>query len=206
MADSEFILDFGPYKIELNKVIQFFKEDLKDDWFQDPLLFNDRITKKTITEYFEQNIQINQGVFTPIPRQIMNVPKKGATLRYSLEMCFFDRIAFHAFGITLIEHFDKLINRRVFNHRLDEQSFQKRKPRWLFLNAIQQWKKYEEFVRVDAKDKTILCLDLLNYYENIRIARLEEILLDCLNKIKLSSSEMAKIRFCISSVCNCLKV
>jgi len=204
-VDKKLEIDFGLYQINIERVFRFFKQDLKDDWFQDPLLYEDRLKKDTVKEYFRQNIENNCGIFRPTKRQIINIPKKGGTLRYSIETSFFDRIAYHAFGLILIEHFDKLINRRVLSHRLDDFTYRKKKHRYLFLNSIEQWKKFEEYVRVDANEKTILQTDLQNYFENIRIEDLKKTLLKCLKATKAPGTEKAKIRFCIDSICLCLK-
>lgn len=205
MTNTKLDLDFGLFQIDLSRVIRFMKQDLTDDWFQDPLIFEDRLDKKIISDYFKNNIAENSGEYKPVNREVMNIPKGGGTLRYSLETCFFDRIAYHACGIILIEHFDKLISRRVFSHRLDECSFKKSKQRYLFLNCIEQWEKYEEFVRVDAEGKTILQTDLQNYYENIRLDYLKQTLMKCLKQINVSGTEKAKIRFCIDSIIHCLE-
>ncbi len=94
-------LDFGLIAVNLPKVIKLFKKDLDDDWFLDPLRFNDRLKNDTITQYFEQNIIKNNGVYESIRRIELNVPKKGYVLRYSLETCFFDRIAYHAYVLLI---------------------------------------------------------------------------------------------------------
>ena len=195
-------IDLGLYKIDIEKVVRYFKQDIKDDWFQDPLLYEDLLDKKKIIEYFKSNIQRNHGIYIPVGRQILNIPKKGGALRYSLETSFYDRIAYHSFGITLIEKFDELINPRVFSHRFDNYSKHKR---YLFLNSIEQWSKFEEYVRVDAKDKTVMQTDIQNYFENIRIADLKTVLLSFLQRTEASSDEKAKLRFCIDSICRCLE-
>lgn len=205
MADHGNNLEFGLYKIDLDRVIRLLKQDIKDDWFQDPLLFEDRLSKDVIINYFKENIKKNDGNYKPITKEIMNIPKKHASLRYSLETCFYDRVAFHAFGTHLIKYFDKLISRRVFNHRLDQSLFKKKKHRYLFANSIEQWRKYEEFIRVGAIDKTILKTDIQDFYENIKITDLKRILLVCLREVDVSSIEISTIRFCIDNICSCLE-
>lgn len=136
--------------------------------------------------------------------RMLNVPKKGFVLRYSLETSIFDRIAFHAFGTILIKHFDKYLPKRVFNHRYEENGFSKKSKTYIFKNSIEQWKKFEEFVRVDSENKYILQTDLQNYYENININLLKNNLLDCLSKTECNGKEKALIRFCIDSLYSCL--
>ncbi|MEW5894446.1 MAG: RNA-directed DNA polymerase [Candidatus Omnitrophota bacterium] len=197
-------LDFGHLALDLKTVIKFLKQDFKDDWFKDPILFKDRFNYESILNYFDENINTNAGVFKPVKRKLLNVPKKGSTLRYSLETCFYDRIAYHAFGIVLIPYFDSLISRRVFNHRFDIKSFSAKSKDFLFLNSINQWKKFEAFVRLDAENKSILVVDLLNYFENIDISILKRTLMNCLQKTECSAREKSHLNFCIQSLCNCL--
>ncbi len=205
MSENKSDFELGPCKIDLDRTIRFVKQDLKDDWFLDPLRFEDRIDRATIADYFRNNIRENNGVYKPVKRLEINIPKQGFTLRYSLETCFYDRVAYHAFGEILIRNFDKLLHRRVFNHRLDVLSFNEDKPRYLFLNSIFQWQKFEEFVRVGSDGKTVLQTDGQNYYESIRIADLKKILLACLSETDTSAQEKTKIRFCVDAIINCLK-
>ena len=133
-------LDFGLYNVDLKRVIKYLKQDLKDDWFRDPLEFNDRLDESVVVHYFEKNIQENNGVYKPTPRILLNIPKSNGALRYSLETNIFDRIAYHAFGLTLIEYLDPFVSKRVFNHRKNFLESEK-KYQYVFLNSIIQWKK-----------------------------------------------------------------
>lgn len=199
-------MQIGLLKINLKEILKFYKQDIIDDWFQDPLKYNDILSNHDrIQEYFDKNLEYNNGEFKPLNRIILNIPKKGSTLRYSLETCIYDRLAYHSFGLKLIEQLDKILPRRVFSHRYDNTKRNASNRRYLFLNAIEQWKKFEEFVRIDSHNKTILFTDLLNYYENININKLESNLLYALSKIDVSGRDKAALRFCIQSLNNCLK-
>jgi hypothetical protein len=202
---KDFHLDFGIYAIELKRIISFLKQDISDDWFQDPLLFEDKFNEDAICEYFEANIRTNNGVYTPTARLLLNIPKKHGTLRYSLETNFFDRIAYHAFGVTLIRHVDKLIPNRVFSHRFNSSEFSKAKPRYLFYNSINQWKKFDEYTKIDSGSSAILITDLQNYYEHIDISILQEALYGLLKKVDETGKNKSIIRFCIDSLCACLE-
>lgn len=197
-------LAFVSHSTTLSEIIRLFKEDQKDDWFQDPLLFEDCLDKERIRDYFQKNIEHNHGRFEPVKRVLQNVPKKGGTLRYSLETCFYDRLAYHIFGVPIVESLDGFLHRRVLNHRLDIGRSRGKKRRYLFLNAIEQWKKFKEYVRCDTTDKTVLQTDIQNYYENIRISDLHDTLLKCLKRVNCSYSQKTSLRFCIDSICRCL--
>ncbi|GHT88680.1 hypothetical protein FACS1894137_17130 [Spirochaetia bacterium] len=197
-------LDFGLYSINLNRIINYLKQDMSDDWFQDPLFFSDRLKQDCIIDYFEKNINQNSGAYLPNDRILLNIPKPEGTLRYSLETNFFDRFAFHAYGVTIIQHFDKMISKRVFSHRLNNRDFDKSNAKYLFYNPIIQWKKFEEYIKIDSLNSCILISDLQNYYENINIDILRGTLYLLLKKCDASGKEKAKIRFCIDSICSCL--
>lgn len=197
------MIDFGLIQEDTRKIWRLLKQDLRDDWLQDPLNFVDRKPEDFI-KYFHDNVTRNYGVFRPTKRELIDIPKGSGGLRYSLETSIYDRMAYHAFGITLIDHFDTLISRRVFNHRLESTELNKRKRKYLFFNAVDQWKKFDEFVRVDAQDKTLLSTDIQNYYENIHILKLKSTLLECLKNITAPGQVKARLRFCIDSIVECL--
>lgn len=202
--DAERKLPFISHTTDLREIIRLFKDDIKDDWFHDPLHFGDCLDGNRIRQYFERNIEQNHGRFEPVKRVLLNIPKKGGALRYSLETCIYDRLAYHVFGIPIIECFDRFLPRRVLSHRLDIK-WNRGKRRYLFLNAIDQWMKFEEYVRCDASEHTILVTDLQNYFENIRIADLRDTLLQCLRNTDCPYSKKTSLRFCIDSVCRCLE-
>ena len=197
-------LDFGLYSVNLNNVIKFLKQDIQDDFFSDPVHFKDRFDQKLINDYFQKNIENNNGVYQPMERILLNVPKAQGTLRYSLETNFFDRLAYHAYGITIIQYFDKFLSRRVFSHRFNLKNFNSNRSRYLFYNPTNQWKKFEEFVKISGKESAILITDLANYFEHININILKKTLLEFLRKSDATGNKKAIIRFCIESICTCL--
>lgn len=197
-------LDLGIYSVSLKQTVRLFKQDLTDDWFKDPLHYEDKLKDELILNYFEKNIQENDGIYNPSDRIVLNLPKKHGTLRYSLETNFYDRIAFHALGLTLIKYFDPLISKRVFSHRLNIKELNKDKPRYLFYNSITQWKKFEEFTKIDNEDKAILITDVQNYFEHININILNKIFMKQLTNIKVDGRIKGELRFCIESMSSCL--
>jgi hypothetical protein len=48
MSENNSDFELGPLKIDLGRTIRFVKQDLKDDWFLDPLRFEDRIAKSAL--------------------------------------------------------------------------------------------------------------------------------------------------------------
>ncbi len=105
----------------------------------------------------------------------------------------------------MIEHFDSFLSRRILSHRLDKKSFNDNKPKYLFLSSIEQWKKFDEYVKVGSRNKIILETDLQNYFEKIDIDLLGKTLFHCVDTLKEVGKVKAQIRFCIENVCRTLK-
>ncbi len=194
-------IDFGVYKIDLASVFSHLKSDMRDDWFLDPIKYNDRFSKDKAIEYITNNIEANNGHYKPSSRILVNIPKPQRTLRYSLETHFYDRLAYHCFGTLLVKSFDNLLSKRVLSHRYNTVQ---ENSSYLYLNAIEQWKKFEEYTKLASEGNYILCTDLQNYFENITIKKLHSVLLTSLKELEVSGPEKAKIRFCIDSVIDCL--
>lgn len=70
MSTENLTLDFGFYNIDIKQVIKYLKQDCKDDWFQDPLLFEEVFSDiNFINNYFRKNIEKNNGVYIPTKRK-----------------------------------------------------------------------------------------------------------------------------------------
>jgi len=193
-------LIIGEYSFDLKKIVRYLEQDMKDDWFKDPLLYEDKFDKKEIKEYFDENVNKNSGVYLPKKRVLLNIPKKQGTLRYALETNFFDRIAYHTFGLILIENLDPLVSCRVLSHRFVKNDYKNKRNRYLFYNSIEQWKKFEEYIKIDADDKCLLFTDIQNYFENINLTKLTKILKDNLKFLEVEETKLPQINYCIDSI------
>jgi hypothetical protein len=198
-------LDFGLFQYPLASLLQLLKSDLGDDWYRDPLGYEDYFKdKKRFFDFFQNNIKNHAGVYTPNKSEVLDVPKKGGLIRYSLECHVYDRIAYHLLGVILVKRFDKLLSPRILSHRLAPEGVRGGAERYLFLNSVDQWKKFDAYTHLDAENKYIVIADVQNYYEQIRFNLLKDELYKCLLDSQTDHRTLAALRFCIDAIIDCL--
>ncbi len=192
------------YKITDDKVrraIKFLKKDIYDDWYCDLQNYSDifRDVSK-IAQLVNQKIELGRGVYIAQKSVLLNIPKGNGGFRYTLELSPIDRIAFHVFGIELIELLDKALPFNILSHRrsLDDDT--------LFKPPIEQWNKFENYTRVTAQNKFIIETDLSNYFDNIDIEKLRNELVAASAQAGLTSEEFLRCMYLIESVISILKV
>lgn len=196
-------IDLGPIQFDPRIVLPQLQRDLKDDWFPDPLRFEDMFRADRIAELIAENFRRNHGVYHATTRTLLNVPKKNFTLRYSLETGIADRALYHAITSFLVPHYDPLLSWRVFSHRHN----QKKGPhRYLFRQAIPVWRDFVGAVKVASKKKgVLLSTDLANYFEDINNDTLQRTMLDLLSEITGTPADKATIRAHLDSLFSCLR-
>ena len=74
-------IDLGPLQFNDEIVLRQLRRDLRDDWFPDPREFEDIFRHDQIQGVLSQNFDGNEGVYRPIRRHLLNVPKSNFTLR-----------------------------------------------------------------------------------------------------------------------------
>lgn len=190
---------YGLIEYDSKLVLKYLKNDIDDDWFQDPIRYKDYTILNKEDSVFETNIRNNFGRYNAIKREIYYLPKGDFTLRYSLETNYYERYLYFCLVIPLIEMFDPLIERRVFSHRY---SYNKE---YLFRHHIGQWEKFEGIVRSEAENKCILVTDIQNFYENIYLELLKEDLEKCLRQVNPETSKLVETRFIIDRLMECLE-
>ena len=178
------------------------RRDLLDDWFPDPLRFEDMFNADHVEFVLTENFRENEGAFHPKERTMLNIPKGNFTLRYGLEISLAERALYHALAMRLLPHFDSLIPWNVFSHRASEDPL----GRYLFRRAIPAWQDFTGVVR-DAltSSQVLLSTDLTNYFENINLTGLHNTLIGELPQIDTSPIEKANIRVHISALFEFLK-
>lgn len=146
------------YSLAMKRVIQ----DMRDEWFPDPLLHKDILELKKIHHFFSSN----KNAFLGEKAEQFNLPKSGFTLRYSLETSIYDRVLYQAIVDKLIEKYDPLFSERVYNHRLNPK-----RGIYLFNNGVDAWKKFIREINAYLKNtkKVLLVADIQNYFEFISI-------------------------------------
>src|SRR5208283_3267539 len=78
--------------------------------------------------------------------------------------------------------------------------------RYLFLHPIEQWKLFQGYVVEEMATKPVVMLtDIQNYFENINISALVEILRDRVSFLNASGAEKARVRSVINDLERCLQ-
>ena len=196
------IVSLGPIEFDENIVKSQLRRDLRDDWFPDPLLFEDMLEAGNINFVLTRNFQSNDGIFLPESRTLLNIPKSNFTLRYGLEISLAERALYHALTMRLVPYYDPLIPWNVFSHR---ESIDPKK-RYLFRRAIPAWQDFTGVVNDTlSTSPVLLSTDLVNYFENINLVRLRGILIGSLAEIDATSNEKSEIRTHIDKLFEYLK-
>lgn len=192
------------YKVteeKLKRAIKFLKKDMYDDWYCDLQNYADLFSDiPKLIDQINHRIHIGRGVFVAQKAVLLNIPKGNGGFRYTLELSPLDRIAFHIFGLELIELLDGSISFHILSQRrsTDEET--------LFKPAIEQWNKFENYTRVSGVGKYIIETDLSNYFENIQIDRLREELVSTAAQAGLASEDFLRCMYLIESTISILKV
>ncbi len=168
---------------------------LKTIGFPDPIGYSDFISAGLLPNIVKENFEKNDGIYAPSKALLLNVPKGNFTLRYALETSFADRAIYHSMAMHLMPIFDPTISRWVFSHRWGDTSNSKRSdPKYVFRNGIQAWSDFLGCVQSAAKPGTyLLSTDLANYFENINLPKLKNIMLELIPELDLSEREKAQV-------------
>ena len=196
------IVSLGPIEFDENIVKSQLRRDLRDDWFPDPLLFEDMLESGNINFVLIDNFRSNDGMFLPSCRTLLNIPKSNFTLRYGLEISLAERALYHALIMRLVPHYDPLIPWNIFSHRASIDP----KRRYLFRRAIPAWQDFTGVVNDTLSTSSVLLsTDLVNYFENINLKLLQRTLIETLAEIEASPNEKARIRLHIDKLFEYLK-
>jgi hypothetical protein len=187
--------------VKRKNIDRYLQNDIDDDWFQDPIRYDDYIKLRKEVEFITTNAKSNHGKYRPSSSEMCFVPKSNFTVRYSLEIDYYERWLYFYLSIPLIKKFDRLLPKQVYSHRynpLDEK--------YLFLNSIQQWAKFEGIIRsqLAEKSKVLVEADVQNYYENIFIDSLFEDLKRCVNDTAIDLNDMKELNESVECITNCL--
>ncbi|MFA5197859.1 MAG: RNA-directed DNA polymerase [Patescibacteria group bacterium] len=190
-----------PFNIDV--LVKQMKCDLKDDWFPDTLIYGDALRADKILGHFMKHNKKPQLKYFPAKSEQYNIPKKGFTLRYSLETTIHDRLLYHGAANYLIRFYDKLLSPSVFSHRWTK----KPKNKYMFLNAPSQWTKFEDAAKTKLRKKTdvLLVSDIQNFYENIRISDIQKALIDELPNLCLGKTQVRRIQKTVEIISRLLR-
>ena len=79
---STISIELGSVVLDQTVLFKQLRNDMKDDWFPDPLNFTDMIEGGVVAAQIVKNFEGNHGEYVPIQRSIYNLPKSNFTLRY----------------------------------------------------------------------------------------------------------------------------
>ncbi len=145
-------------QLELSLAIKRVKKDFRDEWFADPLNYDDVLKTSHVREYFANTPAAINGE----EAEQFNLPKHGFTLRYSLETSIYDKVLYQALIDKLIVEYDALLSPRVLSHRLSSSP----KSVYIFKHGIEAWKRHLTAVKAELTGtrKVLLVTDIQNYY------------------------------------------
>jgi hypothetical protein len=194
----------GQVALDMRLVGKQLRNDLKDDWFPDPLSYGDMLEGDVLTQLIRANLAANDGRYSPSHRNVFNIPKTGFTLRYALETSLQDRALYHGIGSTLLPLYDKLIPWNSFSHRFDYEKTRS-SNRYTFKNGIESWKNFIGATRSAISPSSYLVsTDVANFFEHIQLERLRERMKELASQITTSPDLLKKIDAHCSLLFDCL--
>lgn len=160
---------------ELNvwRAIQRLKNDLKDDWFQDPINFKFLLSKTFFYKRVQSLINKNEIYKPSTLAKHFTVPKSGYSTRPAVETSFIDRIIYQAYVDKLAENLDIVLHPQIYSFRYNTG---KKNDKYMFHYSIEQWKKYVYQTKsvLDEDRPFLVVADITNFFENINTSLLSE--------------------------------
>ncbi|SFJ53663.1 RNA-directed DNA polymerase [Bradyrhizobium sp. cf659] len=203
------VISLGEISFDEEIVLRKLKNDFRDDWFPDPIGFADFIEEGLLSQIITENFDRNHGAYVPSQALLLNIPKANFTLRYALETSMSDRTVYHALASYLLPVYDDILSWRVFSHRTSTSAANdddaRDSKRYTFRNGISAWNDFLGCVKSALKPQTVLLsTDLANYFENINVPKLKEVMLNLIPELKISGDEKAKVRAHVGHLFNYL--
>ncbi len=197
-------IEIGQVSLDSSLLNARLRVDLRDDWFPDPLGYEDMFSEGLIAEILNTNYEQNHGTYVASNRTLYNIPKTGFTLRYALETSLSDRALYHGLVSFLMPFYDAHIPWNVFSHRYDYEK-ERSRNKYLFKPSIESWKNFVgAATSAVSSDNWLLSTDLSNYFENIELSILKQSLLQLVPKLDVDvrgkSDVRAHIDFLFSSL------
>ena len=188
------------FPIDIDAVLQHLLQDMRDDWFVDPIQHRDLFTnKEQLRIVLHELLLEGNGQYKGAMRSIYDIPKKGLGIRYSLETDFYDRFIYQAICSFLIPYYDPLLSHRVLGHRYNKK---RASEKYLFKPRIELWQTFEGVTRTAlSNNQALLATDLINYFENITVDLIQTSFESMVSRIVASGPEKVLIRNAIHTLC-----
>lgn len=161
--------------IELNiwRAIKRLKQDLRDDWFQDPLDFKFWLSKEFI---YKRIKKYNNSKIIYKPNSSAKhyvIPKSGYSTRPSIETSLIDRVMYQAYIDCLCEHLDSVLDNKVYSFRYNSG---KNNDKYIYHYSIEQWMKYIYQTKsiLNEESPYLVVADITNFFENINLRLLKK--------------------------------
>ena len=186
-------IKIGDVRLDATLLARQLRNDLRDDWFPDPLLFGDMLSPDVLGQLINRNVEVNRGVYRASNRTLLNIPKTGFTLRYALETSLSDRALYQGLSGFLIPFYDRLLPWNAFSHRYDYERARS-SSKYTFKNGIQAWKYFVGAARSAVTvNNYLLSTDVANFFENIQFSRLEAEMKRLETELLATESELVSI-------------
>lgn len=197
------MIELGTVRFDERDLVRQLQNDLRDDWFPDPIKYTDMLKGDLIAKQISENFGLNEGEYRPVERTLLNIPKPNFTLRYALETGLADRALYHGLTTLLIPFFDPLIPWNVFNHRHNNVRPTSKET---FRPGISAWQDFIGAAKSALNPSGwLLSTDVANCFEHIDLSILRKQLLSLLPQTNATSSEKSNIRAHIELLFGCLR-
>jgi hypothetical protein len=165
-------IEINNCEINLWEAVNYVKQDLKDDWFLDPLRFVDILKTDRIYDLVEANKRLNSGKYISADSFHCTVPKNDFTSRVAIQTDLVDRVVFHGLVRYLGEQLESKVQNISYSSRLNLA----RGGKYFFYHQVEQWKKFTHKVEESLiGEATILVVtDIAHFYNSITTTLIPE--------------------------------
>lgn len=196
------MIDLGGIRLDDSNLCNQLRQDIRDDWFPDPLRYKDCLQNEQLTKTIVRIFEENHGEFIPNLRTVENVPKPDFTIRAALETGIADRAVYHLIASYLCEWFDPLIPWFAFSHR---RNTGKHDNRYMFRRGVDAWMDFLGNVRAALEPGLVLLsTDLTNYFDNINISKLRNEMIELIPQVSAEATEKNRIRNHLMLLFDCM--
>lgn len=178
---------------KIDRAIQHLKDDLKDDWYPDPLRWGDILRKDFLKEQLVPRDKGKAVKHSAEARSVLDLPKKNGTLRYSLEQSLVDRFVYQLIVSELGLKLDGIISNRVMSHRICPPHSNGKSHKRLFKQGTSQWADFERYAARNCEKLYIVEADVQTYYDTISADLVRSSISDAIESAGLSIQEQIRL-------------